>query len=217
MLLPFYSSGSHISIGTRVYDYATWKLLYTIDGSHPRYVSDNVILARKGNTFSFINASDGRILGAAGILADGYVVAASDGRYESGRDGLQYMHWVSGTDVVPLDTLDRTFQRKGLFAALMSNAPDIVEPAKKETKEADKPVNVSRQLVGKIESVQGANIVVRSSRAGELIAAGDRLFILVDGKKLMLEAVFPMMTVAKCRALNASQSREFRKGMPVFK
>ena len=63
--------------------------------------------------------------------------------------------------------------------------------------------------------------------SGEIIVAsgkkplvmGEKVFVILEGKKVTLEVTYPMMTVAKCRASGSQKAsaRKIRTGMPVFK
>lgn len=207
ILFPTLGMGKRV----RVYDYAQLKEVYSYEGYFPA-VNGAVALSKSNNSVIFTDIPTGAQTGLAGILPDSFVIAAADGRYEASADALGFLHWVSGREIVPLNELDKSFQRKGLFASLLSGGSG---PAAK--KDAGRDVDVSKQLIGKIDSNAGGVVVVRAARAAEFIYLGDRLFVMADGKKIMLEATFPMMSVVKCRAVNAAQGRDIRKGMPVFR
>ncbi len=198
-------------------DSFTGKVLFSYSGSSAVTTPRDVIVSINTDVIQFHNSLTGEPIGAAGILKESFVVAARDGRYEAGADGMNYMHWVTGTEIIPLDSLDEKYKTKELFISLMDNTgfiPDSAVPSEKET--ADK-VDVSKHLIGKVSSVQGNEIIVSSSRAADLIRMGDRLFVMVNGKKVTLIVTFPMMTVAKCKSSNMSEIKKISKGMPVFK
>jgi hypothetical protein len=165
-----------------------------------------------------LDVKTGKTIGSAVFFKDNFAVAAEDGRYEAAGEGSGYLHWVSGLEVIPLDRLDKSFQRKELLASLFEGAAsDLNSNSSAEKKESGSSVDVSKQLIGRVGSMSGNDIIVNSSRAAELIRMGDKFFLIVNGKKIYIQAVFPMMTTARCKALKQSQVKEIKKGMPVFR
>lgn len=74
--------------------------------------------------------------------------------------------------------------------------------------------------IGKVHSVNRAagEIIVAAPGAGGKIQAGDRLFLRIGGKTVMLNATYPMMSVIKCRLLPGygSYLPEVKKDATVF-
>ena len=74
--------------------------------------------------------------------------------------------------------------------------------------------------IGAVHSVNKARgeIVVAAPGSGGKIQAGDRLYVRIGGKTVMLTATFPMMSVVKCRLLPGygKYLAEVRKDEPVF-
>jgi len=198
-------------------DSNTGKLLFSYPGTSAVTTPGDVIVSINNDVIQFHNSFTGEPLGAAGILKESFVVAARDGRYEAGADGMNYMHWVAGTEVIPLDSLDVKYKTKELFISLMNNTGFISDSETSSKKETSDEVDVSKHLIGKISAVQGNEIIVSSSRAADLIRMGDKLFVMVNGRKVTLIVTFPMMTVAKCKSANVSEIKKINKGMPVFK
>jgi hypothetical protein len=117
---------------------------------------------------------------------------------------------VSGAEVIPLDGFGPEFRVDGLLPLLMKGSAKAAAPAKAADKTG---VDVARQLVGKVFSVSGGEVIVSATFSGRL-KMRDRLFVLTDGKKVLLEAVMPMHTSVKCRLTDGGA---VKKGMPVFK
>lgn len=201
-----------------VYDFTTWKKLYTLTGYSPVFTSNNTLVIRLNNTISMLDMKTGKTIGNAVFFKDNFVIAAADGRYEAAGEGSGYLHWVSGLEVIPLDRLDKSYQRKGLLASLFEGtASDLNSNSHAEKKDSGSSVDISKQLIGRVGALSGNDIFVNSSRAAELIRMGDKLFLIVNGKKIYIQAVFPMMTTVRCKALKQLQIKEIKKGMPVFR
>lgn len=75
--------------------------------------------------------------------------------------------------------------------------------------------------VGEVTGIdkKSGEILVGSPKAGDDIKMGDLLFVKINGKIVELRAVFPMMTIAKCRAEGKNRSlwKNIEKGMPVYR
>ena len=82
------------------------------------------------------------------------------------------------------------------------------------------PAGAVDTFVGTVFSVNAAagEIVVRYSNASVKTNAGDRLYLLSDGRRIGLVASFPMMSVVKCRLAAASKDELslVKSGMQVF-
>ncbi len=72
--------------------------------------------------------------------------------------------------------------------------------------------------VGKIIKGRG-EIVVKSKKAGQTIRMGDKMYVRIDGKVAVMEAIFPMQSIAKCRLLPKYRSflKRLKPNMPVYK
>jgi len=177
------------------------KITFSVDGRRL------LIGSREGVIRIYDIEKDAVIATSAFTKGNEYALASSDGRYDATKGGIENLHWVSGNEVIMLGDFDKGFHKKGLLPLLAGYSGKIEE-------RAPDAVDVSKHLIGKIGEVSGREIVVNSSRT---LAMGDKIFLLSGGKKVTIEVTFPMMTVAKCKALNAADAGKIKKGMPVFR
>ena len=92
----------------------------------------------------------------------------------------------------------------------------VTDKAKAEEEDITNKTQIG--TVGKV--LHGRNeILVKSGKAGELMQMGDKVFVIVNGKKVVLSVEFPMQTVAKCKVLTKHKAwlPSIRKDMPVYK
>ena len=147
-----------------------------------------------------------------------YTIVAPDGRFDGTETGLGLIHWVAGSEVIPLSDFGDAFRERGLLASALAGALPASEPkaaAEELNREKARP-DIAKRLAGKIHSISGNEIVVAYSGSGYMPKAGEKLFVIAgSGEKVMLECVFPMISLAKCRS--AGKSAEVKKGMPVFR
>lgn len=73
-------------------------------------------------------------------------------------------------------------------------------------------------LVNSIDYSKGEIIITTKGR-GDTVKMGDLLYIKIDGNIVLLRAVFPMMTITKCKAegKNSYLWRKAEKGFPVYR
>jgi WD40 repeat protein len=76
--------------------------------------------------------------------------------------------------------------------------------------------------VGRVFSVNAASrtVVIAVPAGGEPIAIRQKLYVLVEGRKIYIEAEFPMMASAKCRleaGVSAADLAKISRGLPVYK
>lgn len=75
--------------------------------------------------------------------------------------------------------------------------------------------------VGEVTGVdkKSGEIIVGSPSSGDTIKMGDLLYVRIDGKIVQLRAVFPMMTISKCKAEGKNRAlwKMINKGMPVYR
>ncbi len=74
---------------------------------------------------------------------------------------------------------------------------------------------ISFGTVALIDNVK-KEIFVKKDTPGALITAGTRLYAMIDGKVIFLEAVNPMYVQVKCRALNEADFSLFKKDIKVY-
>lgn len=152
-------------------------------------------------------ASKRCVLSLFSLSESDWVAVTPDGRYDGTPAGIERIHFVVDNEVVLLKDFDKSFFQKGLLAGFF-------KPLKGAAAIASDTRGV---LIGKIYSSGAGEIVVASGRAAELLRMGARVFVVVDGKKVQLQVIFPMMTTARCRLLDAAYAAQLKAGMPVFK
>jgi len=76
------------------------------------FSSNNTLVVRLNNTISMLDVKTGKTIGTEVFFKDNFAIAAADGRYKTADEGSGYLHWISGLEVIPLDRLDKSFQRK---------------------------------------------------------------------------------------------------------
>ena len=67
-------------------------------------------------------------------------------------------------------------------------------------------------------NVATGEISIQNPKVGEQIRMGDKLYVRIDGKAVVMEATFPMMTLCKCKLLPAyrGQLGKVQKGMTAY-
>ncbi len=147
------------------------------------------------------------------ILLDGknWMVVTPDGRYDGTDEALRMLFWQTGEEQVPLKNFDASFHKKGLLADILRGRAD------KETDTVK--VDIAGQLIGKVREIKGREIIVSTGKSAGKINMGDKLFVVIDGKKVTLEAVFPMMTITRCvlRGHGDKYTGRITRGTPVFR
>jgi formylglycine-generating enzyme required for sulfatase activity len=73
-------------------------------------------------------------------------------------------------------------------------------------------------IVNSIDFNKG-EVIISTPGSANIINMGDLLYIKIDGRYVLLRAVFPMMTITKCRAegQNAYLWIKIVKGLPVYR
>ncbi len=141
---------------------------------------------------------------------DSWAVASADGRYDGQGDALGLLHYVVSNEAVAISDFDKSFHAPGLLKEVLTGVktvnPDTsAKPAVK--------VDVSKSMVGKIHSLQNGEVLI----SGRKLNMGERVYVIVAGKKIYLRVTFPMHTGAKSRLANAGEAALLGKGMPVFR
>jgi hypothetical protein len=140
-----------------------------------------------------------------------WFAASSTGEYDGTDESLDFFQWDLGGEKVPVNKFDRSFRNRGLLAQILNPGANIRSEASR--------IDLAGQLIGKVREIKGGEIIVSSGRAAETMKMGDRVFVIIDGQKAVLEVKFPMQTIAKCAVAPASAKFRDRiaAGMPVFK
>lgn len=203
------------------YDLKTFKMLKTTPivytygpafGAYSSMSSDakyDILVFHSAKLIQFIRFSTGDLLGSMLFLdRTNWILVAPNGKYDGTPEAIAAFAWQIGTERVKLNDFGSNFHTKGLLNEILGTA----KPAKSEASD----ISLAGQLIGKVRQVNGKEIVVASGRAADTMKAGDRLFVMIDGKKVILEVVFPMMASAKCRVADGSNANPLI-GSPVFK
>jgi hypothetical protein len=76
-----------------------------------------------------------------------------------------------------------------------------------------------KRLFGKVYKIVGNEIIIASRKAGTSLHIGETVYLLIDGKKVFLEVIFPMQTVSKCKVKkeSAKSFESIRTNMEVYK
>jgi hypothetical protein len=145
---------------------------------------------------------------------DGWVAAASDGRYDGEGKARQLLHYTANGEIVMLADFDKSFHTRGLVTEIISGkaALDKKNIISAEIKKEIK-TEIAKSLAGKIHSVSSGTLSV----AGRGFYMGEKLFVIVSGKAIHLKVTFPMLTSARVMALKTGEVRLLRPGMPVFR
>ncbi len=100
------------------------------------------------------------------------------------------------------------------YPDIASLVPDLMDLISKTVEEK----KVEGVLIGKIYNINNASfeITVASRKASDIML-GDKLFTIIDGKKIYFKANFPMMTIARCSIVDRKMIKNLALGMPVYK
>jgi len=173
--------------------------------------SGNLIVTKSNHgIFQFRKTSD--LTPVATLIRqsnDSWAVAAADGRYDGQGEALTMLHYAVNNEIVSLADFDKSFFTPGLLQDVLSEKPSPVKP----NTPAVPKMQIAKTLVGKIHSIQGAEIML----AGNKLNLGEKVFAIVGGKKVFLKVTFTMHTGAKSKMSNASEANLLTKGMPVFR
>jgi len=73
-------------------------------------------------------------------------------------------------------------------------------------------------LVGKVYNINPANheITIAYGNSSRIML-GQKLFMIVNGRKIYLKVNFPMMTIARCTILDRKIIKDLKTGMPVYR
>jgi WD40 repeat protein len=205
-----------------------------------------MVLAQRGGVFRWIRVSDGRILLSFFPHPDGkrWIAWTPRGFYAYGENSEDLIGWHINQTVdkealfFPASTFSIYLNKPEIIKEVLSKSETDDEVMKRIGIAFTSVSDLSKQLldlarmkdeagkqgkpVGRIYSVNAASglVIVASARAGELIQMKDSLYVYVDGKKIFIEADFPMMTTVKCRAGNKTSRQDLSKivqGMQVYK
>ncbi len=143
--------------------------------------------------------------------ATGWVVAASDGRFEHRGDALKLLHYAANGEIVPIESFDKSFESRNLLAAILSG-----QRTKPMVSQADKPGNppeIRKSLKGKIHSVSAGEVLL----GGSGFLMGETVFSIVSGRPVRMKVHFPTHTGAKAKPVKLAELGMLKAGMPVFR
>ncbi len=98
--------------------------------------------------------------------------------------GLNY-HWDNGNN-----SGDDTFKRMMDIVAADKSSDNKVKKGK---------------LLGKIYKITNDEIIVAVANTSSSLKIGDKLFVIVDDKKIGMNVSFPMMTISRCKISGADK------------
>lgn len=134
-----------------------------------------------------------------------WVASLSDGKYDGTEDGIENLTWIIGDQSIPLKNFGSSFRTEGVIALMF-----------RDNASQKSVLSIASQLIGTVKQINGNEIIVSSGRSNQTINIGDIMFLVSDNKKIPLKVTFPMMSVAKCQAVNIVDFNKIRTGMPVF-
>ncbi|HPS58742.1 MAG TPA: LamG domain-containing protein [Spirochaetota bacterium] len=70
-------------------------------------------------------------------------------------------------------------------------------------------------FVGTVQKVSRGEILVGGRDIGSVVKMGDRLYLFAGDEMITLEAIFPMMTVVKCKVISGHKDK-IKTGMQVY-
>ena len=96
-------------------------------------------------------------------------------------------------------TLKGTETLHRMMSSVTKNSAGVRPVAVTPGKPAVAGEDLSKRLFGKIYKINGSDIIVASRTPGSVLQMGDTVFAMINGEKVVLDVVFPMQTVTKCR------------------
>lgn len=139
--------------------------------------------------------------GALLFSAGGWAFASTDGYYEGEGGALDKIHFRVNRDAVSLADFDESLRRKGLLRNSLRNIGS-------SRASAAAPV-----LAGKIFSMKESGIVF----SGERLNMGQKIFVIISGKKHYGRVTFPMHTSARIEFDDKSVEAQIKAGTPVYR
>jgi hypothetical protein len=71
-------------------------------------------------------------------------------------------------------------------------------------------------IVGSVKEIAGNEVIVAGSSAIQTVRMFDKLCTFAEGKIIILNAYFPMLTIVKCKVISGN-SASIAKGAKVYK
>jgi len=81
-------------------------------------------------------------------------------------------------------------------------------------------ISADGKLTGKIGSIDtGKKEIIINIESGRNVKMGEKLYVRIDDKVVIMEATFPMLTTAKCKLVKGSTEyfKQLEKGIRVYK
>ncbi|MCU0848762.1 MAG: hypothetical protein MUD12_12825 [Spirochaetes bacterium] len=197
-VLKKYPIAATLSMG----DYGRYYASFSTDAN------SEVILFHNGRLVQFYDFRSGNYLGSImPIDTKNWFAISATGEYDGTEESFDLFYWDLGGEKLPVNKFDKSFRRQNVLARIVG------------LQKGPAGVDLGKQLIGKVREIKGGEIIVSSGSAAETIKMGDRVFVIIDGQKAVLEVKFPMQTIAKCAVAPASAKFRDRiaAGMPVFK
>ncbi|HNX57594.1 MAG TPA: hypothetical protein PKK43_00740, partial [Spirochaetota bacterium] len=143
-----------------------------------------------------------------------WVLVTDSGKYDGTTDAVNQLAWKVGKEEIPLINFGPSFYVKGLLGSLLGYSP--AEVAEKETPvdAQNNQLDMKKQLIGKVHKVGPNDVIISIGLSKKSLAIGEKLFVLIDGKKTVLEVTYPMMASAKCKIKQGNKN--VTEGLPVF-
>lgn len=113
---------------------------------------------------------------------------------------------LAGTWRLEDDTNSGEFRYRKIMA--IAPPPEITDDEKKTV----------HQPIAKVYRVQSNTITITSAAMAK-VKMHDKLYVLIDGRKVYISVVFPMMTIARCKPMAANNAPLHRitEGMTVYR
>lgn len=143
-----------------------------------------------------------------------WILVTDSGKYDGTTDAVNQLAWKVGKEEIPLINFGPSFYVKGLLGSLLGYSR--AEVAEKETPvdAQNNQLDMKKQLIGKVHKVGPNDVIISIGLSKKSLAIGDKLFVLIDGKKTVLEVTYPMMASAKCKIKQGNKN--VTEGLPVF-
>ncbi len=143
-----------------------------------------------------------------------WILVTDSGKYDGTTDAVKQLAWKVGKEEIPLINFGPSFYVKGLLGSLLGYSRADVEEKATPVESQDNQIDMKKQLIGKVHKVGPNEIIISIGLSKKSLAIGEKLFVLIDGKKTILEVTYPMMASAKCKIKQGDKN--VTEGLPVF-
>lgn len=143
-----------------------------------------------------------------------WILVTDSGKYDGTTDAVKQLAWKVGKEEIPLINFGPSFYVKGLLGSLLGYSRADVAEKETPVESQDNQLDMKKQLIGKVHKVGPNDVIISIGLSKKSLAIGDKLFVLINGKKTILEVTYPMMASAKCKIKQGDKN--VTEGLPVF-